>query len=62
MPRNTKLQDEANEFDLELFRLISRAYRNQDTDRRWGSIARRLGGIRPEVRAMMSQQDRDRTK
>lgn len=66
MPYRTKTQAEANEFDADLYRLISRADffadRKDKTAKLWAEVGRRLNGARPVVRGMMHQKDADDTK
>jgi len=61
--RRTPDQREADAFDLQLFRLISRAERNAEGAapmvhrRTWGEVASALRRIRPPVREMMHPAD-----
>lgn len=54
-------QNFANDFDLDLYRLAGRAER-RDHIPEWAEIYRRLSAIRPAVRAMMSEEDREATQ
>jgi hypothetical protein len=62
----TENQSLANGFDQHLFALMAEATRNEsrssgDTKAAWRDIYLSLQGIRPHVRAMMSEQDRKET-
>lgn len=59
---------EANEFDCDLYRLISRAQMMRDRPgyarsyrKQWGEVVSGLLQVRPKVRAMMSEKDRAET-
>lgn len=63
--RRTKTEQQADDFDLQLFRLMSQAQRLADQPRlgnKWRGIARALSAVRPDVRAMMNPYDRKETE
>ena len=59
---NAKL---ANSFDMALFNLMERASHIASVDptyrTEWDEIARKLAGVRPNVRTMMNDADREAT-
>lgn len=63
----SKLQEKADEFDCDLYRLIDRAWQYQDAARnnaeagKWAGIALKLQSARGAVRSMMSEKDRKAT-
>lgn len=61
MPKPTVNESEASSFDLELFRLIRRAEANEANHPGWLETLSQLRCARGKVRAMMSDEDRERT-
>jgi hypothetical protein len=68
-PPKTKVEDQANDFDAALYRLIYRAAayafagsRETEESKRWGAVHKALQDARPYVREMMSAHDREVTR
>jgi hypothetical protein len=51
------MHEQANRFDIDLFRLISMARDLKENEPKWGKIADKLGDARSHVRSLMHEDD-----